>query len=394
MLRNFTYLFIAVLCAFSTNLKAQTDDETNDLSYFFYKTTGVDSLIVEAFDTVTNRYIPVDLEKYTYNAACKVTRINEKEWDLAQRRWNELVQRSFTYDAQNRVTNEQIRVVSNNIARDSARVIHAYNAAETQPTSIISQSIVAGTWVNESLQEFSYTTAKKINTQTFKEWNGTTWQNVNRIINTFDAQNRLLNKVEQEPNTSAWVNTDRTTFAYTAQNVLKSARSQKWLVDSSKWDESTSPLPIDVSADGRTVAYEIEFLGIFLKTEYKIGANKLLSGFNLYVGSLIMPYVLLARARNIYNPPCTFTPTEEVAFVKNAVTISPNPATDKLTIGLNNVENTAFLATITNLSGQIVDKWTGNGEQQRDINVLPNGLYFLSVRSEKWQTVQKFVVQR
>ena len=172
MLRNFTYLVIAVLCAFSTNLKAQTDDETGDLSYFFYKTTGVDSLLVEAFDTVTNRYIPVDLEKYTYNAACKVTRINEKEWDLAQRRWNELVQRSFTYDAQNRLTNEQIRTVNNNISRDSARLIHAYNGAETQPTSIISQLIVAGTWVNEKLEELEKWTG-----------NGEQQRNINALPN-------------------------------------------------------------------------------------------------------------------------------------------------------------------------------------------------------------------
>jgi Secretion system C-terminal sorting domain len=398
MVKTFTRLAIAFLCVFSLQLTAQTNDETDGLDYFFFKTTGVDSVITEVFDSVSFKMVPVDLEKYSYNALCNISRINGKEWNVAQKRWVDVGQEVYNYDAQNRLANKQIRPVNNGIARDSARFVYAYNGSETLLANQTKQLLLSGTWENEEFQEFTYTPTRKIATQVVKEWGGSAWINDTRTTNTFDAQNRLITKVNEEsPNGTTWVNYERNTYAYNAQNRLLSIRVQRWIADSTKWDESTSPAPVDVSADGRKISSEIDFFGLFIKAEYVISPTRFLDTFNIYFGNLAFPYVLVARERYIYTPNCTRTATNDLAFLPNAVTLSPNPATEALTIRFNDkLEGENFAATITNTAGQIVDKfsWTGTSDQQKDIHQLPNGLYFLSIRGEKGQTVQKFVVQR
>ncbi len=397
MVNKFTTLCLLVCCTLTLNLKAQTDDETTGLGYFFYKTTGVDSVIIEAFDTITNKLVPAGLGKYTYNALCNITRISEKEWDFTQKKWFDVGQIAYNYDAQNRLISQIDRPISGGIGRDSARLLFSYNGAETLPLSQTEQVLRSGVWENEKAQDFTYTTARKIATQVQKEWNGTGWDNKIRTTNTFDTQNRLITKVNERTSSGAWVNDERSKYSYTAQNKLAGVKVEQWVSDSSKW-AIPEDFPYVLSPNGRKLTIDADLLFFLLRADFAFSATGFLDTAGIYIG-VAQPTLFfqqISRVRYIYNTACQRTATNDIAFLSNAATVLPNPATDKLNIRLNNVEGTAFSGTITNTSGQIVDtfNWTGTSDQQKDVSLLPNGLYFLSIQGEKWQTVQKFVVQK
>ena len=397
MVNKFTIFCLLALCTWASNLNAQTDAETTALGYFFYKTTGVDSVIIEGFDSVTNKLVPVGLEKYTYNGLCNITRISAKEWDAVQKRWFDVGQIAYNYDAQNRLTSTIDRPISGGIGRDSARVLFNYTGAETLPSSQISQVLLSGAWVNEKGEDFTYTTAKKIETQVQKEWNGTAWNDKIRTTNTFDTQNRLITKVNEVANGAAWVNDERSKYAYTAQNKLSGVKVEQWVRDSSKW-AIPETYPYVLSPNGRKLSIDADLFFFALRVEFAFSTTGFLDTSFISFGApaLGVPFQIVSRSRYIYNTACQRTATHDIAFLSNAATVSPNPTTDKLSIRLNNVEGSAFAATITNTSGQIMDKfnWTGDVEQQKDVSLLPNGLYFLAIQGEKWRTVQKFVVQK
>ena len=179
---------------------------------------------------------------------------------------------------------------------------------------------------------------------------------------------------------------------------LAGVKVEQWVRDSTKWAIPEN-YPYVLSQNGRKLTIDADLLFFTFRLDFAFSATGFLDTSSISLGTSLIPnapFQLVNRNRYIYNTACQRTATQDVAFLSNAATVSPNPTTDKLSIRLNNVEGTTFAATITNTSGQIVDRfnWTGNVEQQKDVSLLPNGLYFLAIQGEKWRTVQKFAVQK
>ena len=119
MQKKATHLFIAMLCAFSVNLNAQVEYTGSNFQGFLYKTTGIDSIIAEEYDTLTKKLVPADLDKFTYNAQCKITKTVSKSWNTVQKKWIDYEQTLFNYDAQARLTSYQIQVLRSTVWTDS-----------------------------------------------------------------------------------------------------------------------------------------------------------------------------------------------------------------------------------------------------------------------------------
>jgi hypothetical protein len=85
-----------------------------------------------------------------------------------------------------------------------------------------------------------------------------------------------------------------------------------------------------------------------------------------------------------------FTPTAE-QYDNTFFSVSPNPATDILTLQFNNESNLeAFDVQITDDAGRIVLQNTGTNKQLT-ISQLPNGIYFLTVKTKDKIGATKFV---
>jgi Secretion system C-terminal sorting domain len=388
MQKKITQFFITLLCALSFNSNAQIGNQK--FEDFFFKTTGVDSAIIEIYDTVSRKMVVNELQKYTYNAQCKTTKISEKGWNVPQKKWFDVAQVLFNYDAQARITSLVTQAYRNAVWVDSARVVYTYTGAATQEASQTSQELVGAVWTNTDLKEFTYTAAKKIATETVKKWDGTAWANISRETNAYDAQNRLSSNINEDWFDPKWVNRARETYSYTAQNKLQGIKIEDWNSSTNTWTASDF-YNFTISNNGRKVSYGLDIFGINVDIDYIGTSTGYLDTINVYFAPL-----LAFRTRFVYNSACQTTATNDLVFLQNAVSISPNPTTDNLTIRLNEAEGDAFSAIIFNASGTTVDvlKWKGKENLQRDVSRLPNGLYFLSVKAEKWQAVQKFVVQR
>jgi hypothetical protein len=269
------------------------------------------------------------------------------------------------------------------------RVNYAYTGAATQETSQTAQVLNGTTWTNSTLKEFTYTAAKKIATQIEKEWNGTTWVNLSRESNTYDAQNKLTIATTEKWSGTAWLNEDRELFSYDVQGKLKDIKNESWNITTSKWEIADS-FVIKLAPNGQSATLSLTFFDFPLDVEFLSKPNGFLDRINAKIQGQT-----ISRVRFIYNAACQVTSTNDLVYLKDAIELSPNPATDHITVQLNEVEGNTFSARIINASGQLVENKTLEGKDNHQLNVsqLPNGLYILSVQGKRWQSVKKFIVQ-
>lgn len=76
-------------------------------------------------------------------------------------------------------------------------------------------------------------------------------------------------------------------------------------------------------------------------------------------------------------------------FSENKASIFPNPAKNQITIQLDNSVLTTF--KVISIAGTEWFNGTFNNETKLDVSNLPNGVYFISLLSEKGSSLQKFV---
>ncbi len=82
--------------------------------------------------------------------------------------------------------------------------------------------------------------------------------------------------------------------------------------------------------------------------------------------------------------------SETVLATYNNVTLYPNPATDELTIKTANSSYTSL--TISNSIGQVMmQQAISNTQTKVNVKALPAGLYYVTVKGENGNSVQKFV---
>ena len=79
--------------------------------------------------------------------------------------------------------------------------------------------------------------------------------------------------------------------------------------------------------------------------------------------------------------------------------IIPNPATDVLTINVDNVIGDELNIELSNIAGQIVvtrkiAEFNGTAKEDIDVNELTEGVYFVKVYTNEATTTVRVVVQK
>ena len=90
------------------------------------------------------------------------------------------------------------------------------------------------------------------------------------------------------------------------------------------------------------------------------------------------------------------TSINEDSFAESIV-LYPNPATDKITIDLNNQKSESFNIKISNVLGQVVfsemKHYATNAKEILDVSTFEKGVYHLEVKNNEVSFIQKIVVQ-
>lgn len=394
MSKKIIYLVFAFLLLANFKIKAQIGSNSELYQDFFFKLGNPDSIVTEVLDTVTFKLVPSGLTKFTYNAACKPTKSVDKDWDKIQKKWLDVGQQLFFYDASNRATTILTQLPSGTVFKDSTRINFVYTGAAKEQTTETEQVYLGGAWVNDLLKEFTYTTTRKVATLVEKSWFSNAWVTDTRKTYTYDTQNRLTIELTEDWDGTKWVNSDRETYTYSAANKLQNIKSESWNPSTNKF-EFTGDTPFTVSTDGRTISFAIDFFGNRLNLKYVGNTLGVLSNAEISIGNPPAA-VVISNTRFVGNAACPVTASEEVNVLTNVIQLSPNPAGDLLRIHLQNIESDNYTATIYNVAGFPVESFKGNTsvDFSKNTDNLSNGLYFLTIRGNTWQSVQKFVVQK
>ena len=86
---------------------------------------------------------------------------------------------------------------------------------------------------------------------------------------------------------------------------------------------------------------------------------------------------------------CVTTGINETSAA-DEITVFPNPANDKLTVNMpDDIQH--FQIDITNTIGQTVLE---TGAKTIDIRSIPNGIYFVHIKTDKYETNKKVIINR
>ena len=141
----------------------------------------------------------------------------------------------------------------------------------------------------------------------------------------------------------------------------------------SNWTSFTIPFSSYTTADSATIG-----LGAF----YSLGTTTIIQGNSvLFVDNLSFDNLITS---------VSVQTSENKAF-----SLYPNPASDIVTLNIENTNNSDLTMNIYNLMGALVksEKLKQN-QQQINVGDLGNGIYMVEIKSKGWTEKQKLVIQR
>ncbi len=81
--------------------------------------------------------------------------------------------------------------------------------------------------------------------------------------------------------------------------------------------------------------------------------------------------------------------------LNNLTNIYPNPASNKITLDINHLNNSDSKINIYNVTGKLIRVETlSQNQQQIDIGDLSNGIYIVEIKTKEWIEKQKLIIQR
>ena len=92
-----------------------------------------------------------------------------------------------------------------------------------------------------------------------------------------------------------------------------------------------------------------------------------------------------------YQSPCGIVGTDEHKQMQNSITLSPNPASDQLTINALDVRNKTIYQIYNSSGLKLIEGEIKLNETQLDISALPRGVYFVRLQNEKMVEMGKMV---
>lgn len=114
-----------------------------------------------------------------------------------------------------------------------------------------------------------------------------------------------------------------------------------------------------------------------------------------YVASpVVFPIIFKTGGYFFYNEPTTFTGIENIT-TNSQITVYPNPASDVVTLNIDNVNNADLTLNFYNEIGTLVkSEILKQNNRQINIGDLSNGIYMVEIKSKEWTKKQKLIIQR
>jgi hypothetical protein len=286
-------------------------------------------------DWITSAWENVDMATYTYDASNNNTSLFYQYWDGSA--WLNTSLTSYTYDVNNNMTGEVNQIWNGFTWVNSWQYTSINYDGNSNLISILYQLWVNNTWNNSRQSTYTYDANNNLTGGLDKSWNGNVWVNAWQFADTYDANNSKIKESGQRWDGSTWVNEYQRTYAYDVNNFEKSYTYKSW-----------NNMGTKVTNGDSTYYYFHTVTGI---------------------NDLFMP--------------------------GKVITIYPNPATDMVTLNIDNSNNDDFKLNIYNESGELVrSKILKQNQQQINIGDLSNGIYMVVIKTKEWSKNQKLIIKK
>lgn len=116
--------------------------------------------------------------------------------------------------------------------KNTDRSTYTYNT-NNNPTEILNEEFT-GSWVNDSKQLITYTSAKKIETNIELDWNAGAWENDRKDIYTYATNGDCITHITQNGAINTWNNSYKRTFTYNANHLVTEIIAESW--NGASWD--------------------------------------------------------------------------------------------------------------------------------------------------------------
>lgn len=162
-----------------------------------------------------DKWIDIETDKATYNAANKVT------WSISQ-----VWQNFFTYDSLNNLKSFTKQYRYDSVYVNTERHFYTYSS-KNEKTSEIIQEWSNDQWVNKSRSKISHEELLNQN------WDGKQWVNSDRRTYAYDTRGNVLCQLSQRWDGKQWINVERWTYTFDDSNKQQSYIDEVW--DGSEW---------------------------------------------------------------------------------------------------------------------------------------------------------------
>lgn len=385
------------LRALDDRLIAEVYDENGDIDSTTYSYTGTRGSKLEApfylnfvedidFDTKTGYYpmnTPINKTTKIYVNNLVVTKIDSSYSGM----WVPEMKSSYTYDANNKVTEEIIETWKVTNWENAYKNAFTYNAGNMISNLYLTWN---GTgWDSFYRTSYTYTGANKTS-EIVEFYTGANWENTYKMIYTYNGNNQLTSELYQMWSGATWENEDRYTYIYSVSNKLDSLIYQGW--DGTQW-ENVELYRLTWTNNRITLIYTDTWDGTqwekyskqtqtYNNKEYPTNfISETWDGTN-YVFDPNNDYKIRYYYQEYNNGGVAVNDVEDVSKI---VTLYPNPAYDILNIQMKDNNIAIENVKIANIKGETLfeQRIINNGSLiQIPIKELPSGLYLLNLSGE------------
>jgi len=315
--------------------------------YTYNSSNQVTTMILQSWGGST--WVPVSQNVYTYNSAGKLVVDQYQTWNSLTMTFDASSQKTYYYDVSGNLVNE------------------------TDQAYVMSTPVYTNQWA------YTYSSTNQLLTTTYNVWDGSTWDPMTMLTNTYDSSGNMTNTLSQlyDAGTSTWVN--NTLHIYSGFTA-----SHKPTIDIlQNWDGTGTGTWVN---DMRfTYTYNS-----FDQLTSSMGESWNVVGvFEFALGDPL--------ARYYYN---TYTPgvSEVKAIANNGgdAKVYPVPAQNMLNVDLKWDNAQATDITMMDATGKTVRHWNTPAATEFHTSVsvdgLSEGVYFLKITGAQGQIAKQIVV--
>lgn len=333
----------------------------------------------------------------------------------------------YTYDSRNNQTERLVQtMVNGQLTNQSGQKHFLLYDTNNRITEDITQEWHAGGWQNAAKNNYIFNTAGQQTEEKISLWQNGAW--VNNVKRTLTYQNDLLTVyVVQNHGSNGWENFSRFTD-YTYDAVTKKVLSfkvQNWVTNT--WQDNNRQTYLYDATGGYTHTTEKLINGTWINSLKAVSVKNPvsnISGYELYdwqntqwqkITHQEVQHAFDAQSRLVeaiekrWKPASNQLENElKVTFFdfqqinaapdqlpENALTVFPNPASEILTLTLNQSAGEEGSVTLSDITGKIrlIQAITRRNTLILKIGHLPVGIYILKLRTIRGILVKKIIVK-